>query len=855
MMAAQSQLAPDEAVIRQFVTDIVGADIHIAAIEPDGAIEGSYFGENEAAAVEMALKRNLEGRNIYWTANRCHPDAGTKPTKEEISSARFAHVDIDPPKDGSHFDKASVIRQLEACGLPPSVIVHSGNGVQALWRLADDTNDLERVEAINRAIAQRFGGDSGHNVDRLLRVPGTVNYPNAAKRKRGCIPVMSRLVCYHPERLYTLNDLEISFPIAEASEPKVRAAVAVPDDVELLTSGDLSQGDTAKLRKMLDTPTDYFRNSDRSGWAYGIACQMVDDRYAEAKVFGVLLNPANAGCAHISDQTDPVRAAKRALSRAKARYTPVGGSIFGDEAGGGSNRPTIIVVPGELPSTVDQAQQALIEADLGYYQMNDRIVRTGTTPIAGVGHLGANRLRIITVGETEMVEALTKAANWVKPVKSGQTKVDCPSAVAETLLARNGRWPFPPLAGVIDVPTLRANGSVLCRPGYDRTTGLLLVPSDTEVPSIPAAPTRDNALAALDLLRDLISGFPFVTDADRSVALSGMMTSVSRTALSSAPLHGYSAPTAGSGKSTLVDIFSVLRTGRPAAPIAQGKTAEELEKRLGALLMESEGLVAIDNCEAPLGGEFLCQLLTQPSLKVRVLGLSKMVEVPTNAMVTATGNNLTFVGDMSRRALLSQLDPGVERPELREFSFDPIRLAIDRRGDYVAAILTILRAYHVAGRPFQVAPIGSFADWSNLIRSALMWLGCADPCDTMEKVRKADPQVALIKHVMGQWIQVIGDKKVTTADLSAEAEAIADAASPSSATKKFKHPEFREALLSVAGEGGRINGRRLGRWLSARQGRVVAGCKFVSSGTRGGQAVWVIKVPAAQPSAAPSEGD
>lgn len=853
MLPTLSQLAPDEVVIRQFVTDVIGADIHMAAIVPDGAIAGAYFGGDVEAAIDWAVKFNVPGRNIYWTANRCDEEVGSKPSKEEITSARFAHVDIDPPKDGSPCDKTAVIRKLEACSLPPSVIVDSGNGIQALWRLADDTNDLERVEAINRAIAQRFAGDSGYNIDKLLRVPGTVNHPNKAKRERGCDPAMSRLISYCRERLYTLNKLEISFPIAAVAEAKVRAAVVVADDVELLTSGDLSQGDTAKLRKMLDTPVDYFRNSDRSAWAYGIACQMVDDEYEEAQVLGVLLNPVNAGCAHVGDQTDPVRAATRALSRAKTRYAPIGGSIFADQAEGGSNRPTIIVVPGELPSTVDQAQQALIEADLGYYQMNDRIVRTGTTPTAGVGRIGASRLRIITVGETEMVEALTKAANWVKPVKSGQTKVDCPSAVAETFLARSGKWDLRPLVGVIDVPTLRANGSVLRRPGYDVATGLLLVPSDTEVPTIPAAPTRDDALASLDLLVAMISGFPFLTDADRSVALSGMITSVNRTALSSAPLHGFSAPTAGSGKSTLVDLFSVLRTGRQAAPIAQGKTAEELEKRLGALLMESEGLVAIDNCEAPLGGEFLCQLLTQPSLKVRVLGMSKMVEVPTNAMVTATGNNLTFVGDMSRRALLSQLDPGVERPELREFSFDPLQLAIDRRGDYVAATLTILRAYHVAGRPFQVAPLGSFAEWSNWVRSALIWLGYADPCDTMEKVRKADPQTALIKQVMAQWSGIIGSDRVTTSDLIRIVEETSDQPNGFPA-KKYKHPEFREALLAVAGQGITINGRRLGRWLSDQQGRIINGCRLVSPSTRGGQLVWVLERTSATPSLASAVG-
>ncbi len=667
---------------------------------------------------------------------------------------------------------------------------------------------------------------------------------------------MARLVTSNPDRTYTLDELEGSVPIdvvSVVSTVHARASVAAPDDVNLLSSADLSRGDTAKLTTMLDQPQTHFRGDDHSAWVYGIACQMVDDGYSDDQVFGVFLNPDNAGCAHIGNQADPLRAATRALSRAKARYTPVGGSIFGDEGGGESNRLTIHVVPGELPATVDQAEQALIEADLGYFQMSNRIVRTGVTPAPQVGRRGGGRLRIVTVGEAELVEALTKAANWTKPVRVGETKIDCPGVVAETLLSRTGRWGLPPLVGFIDVPTLRRDGSLLWRPGYDASTGLLLVPGGTAVPKLPALPTRDDALGALDLLQRLIAGFPFVTDSDRSVTLSALLTSVCRPALNSAPLHGFSAPTAGSGKSTIVDLASVLRTGREAAPIAQGRTAEELEKRLGALLLEGEGIVAIDNCETPLGGEFLCQLMTQSSLKVRPLGQSVMIEVPTTAMVTATGNNLTFVGDMSRRALLCQLDPGVERPELREFPFDPVQVMQDGRGEYVAAALTILRAYHVAGRPGQVPALGSFADWSNWVRSALIWLGCADPCDTMEKVRKADPQMALIKQVMGQWAKVIGQKKVTTGDLNTLADEMVDVSLGSTA-KKHKYPELRDALLAVAGEGARINGRRLGRWLSAHQGRVVNGYKFICPGIRGGQAVWVLETLTASPSEARATG-
>lgn len=847
-------LAPDDAAIRYFISEIICDDIHLAAVIPDGSIAGRFFGSDCDAAVDWAIDHNQQGKNLYWTVNRCQAGVGYKPSKSDIKKIRFAHVDIDPPKDGSGFCKAVVIQRLEALPTPPTMIVDSGNGVQALWKLEEETEEREKVEGVNQGIARNFAGDSSHNIDRLLRLPGTVNYPNSKKRTLGCVPVLASLHRWDKKRSISLEELELDFPFAALSTAPIRRELVLPSSIKLLKSNDLVQGDIAKLTMMIDMPTKHFRNDDRSSWAYGIACQMVDDHYTDGEVLGVLLNSANIGCAHVKDQSDPIRAAQRALSKARARFIPANGSIFGKSPISNTNLPTIEFVGGNLPQAVDQAEQALIAANLGYFQMGGRIVRTGTIPSLQVGCKAEAQWRIIEVGDAELIEAFTTVALWKKPGRNGDVTINCPPLVAETYQARRGKWALPSLAAVIDVPTIRPDGSILDLPGYDERTGLLLRPVGTQVPSVSTTPTKADALLALDALKAPLRGFPFVSDADQSVAISALLTAVSRTALASAPLHGISAPTAGSGKSTIIDLASILRCGRRASTIAQGKTSEETEKRLGSMLLEGEGFVAIDNCESPLGGDFLCQALTQSTLKVRPLGKSTVVDVPAIAMMTATGNNLTFVGDMSRRALLCQLDPGVERPELRSFSFDPVKLVLTQRGDLVAAALTILRAYYVAGRPDQVPPLGSFADWSNTVRSALIWLGCADPCDTMEKVRKADPQMALIKQVMAQWKRAVGTTRLTTGDLQARAEEMVEQAVGSS-TKKHKNPELRDALLAVAGEAGRINGRKLGIWLSKQNGRVVNGLRFVNCGTRGGQSLWSLEILAAQVHATPSGGD
>jgi hypothetical protein len=238
----------------------------------------------------------------------------------------------------------------------------------------------------------------------------------------------------------------------------------------------------------------------------------------------------------------------------------------------------------------------------------------------------------------------------------------------------------------------------------------------------------------------------FATPADKGVALSMLMTSVARRALGFAPLHGFDAPVAGSGKSMLVEIASIVATGHGAIVMAQGETREEFEKRLGTVLMRGDAIIAIDNCDLPLEGETLNQALTQPMLQVRILGKSEMPKVLTAAVVCATGNNLLPKGDVVRRSIICRLDPKCARPELRQYDFKPIAYAKENRAQLVVDILTLLKAWHNKGRPFQPAELQSFENWSNTIRGCIIWLGAAfpdanlaDPCLTMDRIRASDP--------------------------------------------------------------------------------------------------------------------
>ena len=390
-------------------------------------------------------------------------------------------------------------------------------------------------------------------------------------------------------------------------------------------------------------------------------------------------------------------------------------------------------------------------------------------------------------------------------------------------------------------PTLRPDGSVLDQPGYDVSTGLLLVETEVFYPPIPTAPTQLEALLALGVLERLLGGFPFVDKSSKAVALSCILSACIRRSLPTAPLHGFTAPAPGSGKSFLVDIVCLIASGREAAVMAQGRTAEELEKRLGAMLLAGDPVIAIDNCDASLGGDFLCAIITQQTTRIRILGRSEAPELPSNSLITATGNNLQLEGDMARRALLCQLDPREERPELREFSFNPATWVKEDRGKYVAAVLTVLRAYRHAGCPNKPTPLASFEDWSNWVRGALIWLGQADPVETMEEVRDLDPKRNKMVAIVTQWGLVVGADEVTVSrliDVACAKQCVEPRQGTSQDGAEFLHSEFREALLTVAGVQGAINSARLGNWLRGNKDRLVAGHRITRAGSTSGVQRW-----------------
>ncbi|HEY3643371.1 MAG TPA: hypothetical protein VGL31_19905, partial [Xanthobacteraceae bacterium] len=70
--------------------------------------------------------------------------------------------------------------------------------------------------------------------------------------------------------------------------------------------------------------------------------------------------------------------------------------------------------------------------------------------------------------------------------------------------------------------------------------------------------------------------------------------------------------------------------------------------------------------------------------------------------------------------------------------------------------------YIEAGLPGKLAPIASFDSWSDLVRSALVWLGCADPALSMEQAREDDPELVELTELLTAWETSIGSAEAFT---------------------------------------------------------------------------------------------
>jgi len=420
---------------------------------------------------------------------------------------------------------------------------------------------------------------------------------------------------------------------------------------------------------------------------------------------------------------------------------------------------------------------------------------------------------------------------FAKWEKSSKQWVPCKPGkdVLEGYLKRRP-WDQPEVYGIITAPTMRPDGSILNEPGYDKKTKLYYKPPhDIEVtmPPVPDKPTKKQAQDALELLKDLFSETMFEDEdpnvpISRSVVLAALLTVVARGAFDQTPMFLFTAHQSGTGKSYLADIIAHIITAQWCPVINLGNNKEEREKRLGAILLEGMPLISFDNLNIDLYDETLCQMVEQPTVKVRVLRESKVPTCRWRGTILATGNNVQFTDDMVRRGLVCRLYSDLDRPETHEYKKDPLAMILNDRGKYIAAALTIVRAFYVSKEKISCSRLGDkFDNFTQFIRKPLIWLGEPDPIECQKKMNEEDKQRKIARGFLQLWKQLIGlNEAIRARDIIAQAYHTSRWGTPSAEQMKEKpklaaQVELWDILMERCGKdrGDDIDAKRLGWWL------------------------------------------
>lgn len=417
---------------------------------------------------------------------------------------------------------------------------------------------------------------------------------------------------------------------------------------------------------------------------------------------------------------------------------------------------------------------------------------------------------------------------WKAPRKNGFARIHPPRAfVTDYLSQMRGQYGAPPLRGIARVPRIDDQGEIHFCSGYDRETGLFH--DRTPTLDVPPKPSRGDAREAAKALLHPFSKYRFENcAAGDALVLAAVMTAIERPFLDVAPVFVVRSSMAGTGKGLIVR--SLVRLAYDTLPtvITWGGGAEEFEKRLAALLLQSPGALSVDNANGMLiEGDLLESIITEGRTDIRPLGRSETVKVRCRSFIAITGNNPIITGDMARRTLVLDLVPRSADPERDQYDFNPAELIQRERMELLRAAYTIMRAYRLAGMPKGALPaVGSFEAWSRRVRDLVFWLTDQDVAEGFRRNKVEDPRRQGDGALLAALHQHFGSKTFKSAEVIALYWRVRERrrlqlSSPTSSSTAAEEMLY-DALEDVLGGGG-IGAQRLGTWARRVKGAHLGG--------------------------------
>lgn len=496
---------------------------------------------------------------------------------------------------------------------------------------------------------------------------------------------------------------------------------------------------------------------------------------------------------------------------------------------------------GQLVSKADQILANMPEELLFKTPFSRRIVHicNSTEPDTGVKR---DPQASITIAADPLYlrDVLSNSGKVFKFNSKGQpVPADPPRDITETMIARVKTSPkkikLPTLWMLSNKPILLEDGRIIYQPGYHAQSGIYVDARNGQFEDVDPDEvlTADecNELWAQDF-DPCFSKYPFQKEEYKSVVKAGAMSVSLRNLIPAVPLYLITSPAQGSGKSMLVEAISTLTTGRRPVVVTY-KGVEEFSKHLAVLLGNNDHVISVDNIIMTVNHSDLASALTTKGpFRSRILGKSEERVIENNSVIWLNGNNLQVASDMTRRCLLVRIDPDCERPENRQFNFNPVTLGQQLHSRTAMSILRIARAHARAGFPGAAMlkePMGGFEEYDQWVRGALVWSGHADPQFTQAEIRANDPERAGNVEIL--WIlgEAYGQNGFQVFELQQKLSA-----------------DSLASLMQMTGhqDGEPFNARKVGKYFSAHlSGRWFEGHRLAKTGrTPQGRDEWKVEM-------------
>jgi hypothetical protein len=307
----------------------------LTAIQVDRkGIETKTFKPGDEAELLAWLEDQGATRNLYFHVNPATRDLTKKAERTDVKALAWLHVDIDPRAGEDLAEEQAraletLRRRLPPDVPPPTVIVFSGGGYQGFWKLREPVpidGDLEKAEdaaRYNLQLELLFGADECHNVDRIMRLPGTLNRPNKRKRDKGQRIALAEVVEFEPERVYDVGQFVKALKVQEPDEGFAADRLQAPGNVARLDSvEDLPENVPDWCRVLIvqgHDPEDPEKwGGDRSRALFAVVCELDRCGVPADVIYSVITDPGFLISESVLDKgTQVERYALRQIERAR----------------------------------------------------------------------------------------------------------------------------------------------------------------------------------------------------------------------------------------------------------------------------------------------------------------------------------------------------------------------------------------------------------------------------------------------------------------------------------------------------------------------------------------------------------